>query len=167
MRYTLFLLMLCSVVYGADQPSVSFDVQRATDDQLALVKKAEKALDLTVRSQCFADVIMSTKMVMTKGQSNQQVLDSLRAERGVIPVVVYYQPWYKPSKVVGFTYATDPAIHFRDAALHSVCDVASLAGHEGMGHKLGGYDHSYRHPEKNSVPYTINAAVDKCCPNLL
>lgn len=144
----------------------------ASDDQVQLVTSAEALIQTTTDSECFHDFILKRALVMdqdsdnsTNGMTNMEVLLKIRLASGQIPVVVYHQPWWKPSSVAGYRNVGETTIHLRDTSLDSMCDTASLIAHEAIGHVIGGWDHDYEPTEERpfSVPYSINQGFTECC----
>lgn len=146
-------------------------ISNATDAQANLIGQASLKITETINSDCFGQFMMARGLILDKsangtdGLSNTEVLQIIQSATGAIPVTVYHQPWIKPSSVMGYRNVGESLIHLRDTSLDSVCDTASLIGHEAIGHVLGGWDHDYNpsYQRQFSVPYSINAGFTMCC----
>lgn len=157
---------------GSVTPTVFFHpIEFATMTQDALLLVAQQKMADVVAGQCFADFLLARPMIQTNDLANSVVLAKLRAVSIAVPVDIYHIPWYQPwgRSVMGYRNVGERRIHIRDTSLltppNTLCDIASLAGHEILGHLGGGFDHDYYYsPSREfSVPYSINAAFSACC----
>lgn len=133
--------------------------------QSQFILEAEQKTNETVNSTCFASFMLERKLIDTNGLDNQQVVESLVGKNTVTDIEMYWTL----KRVLGYTLPNQPEgkykiwVNSRYMMQWNRCDLASLLGHE-TSHKKG-YGHSYRATPSRpySVPYSINAAFDKCC----
>lgn len=155
---------------GAPQVRVHFTSSSdATPQQAALVAQAELRAAQVVASDCFGAFILTRPMVQTNGLSSAQVLERIRSVQGTIPVTWYWPSWWQRlhNVVDGYELPGDNTAYVNAslAGSFSVCDLASLLDHEGIGHALGGWSHDFNATSRRpySVPYSINAGFSACC----
>lgn len=126
---------------------------------------AGQKLNEVRKSQCFFDSLKNRKMIETNGKTSEEVAIHLQSVSGSIPV-----QWYlaRFTKAVAYRNVGSPIIHFNRKYFSyksSDCSIASTLGHEGLGHVLGEYGHSFNWTKERdySVSYSINYAIDLCC----
>jgi len=108
------------------------------------------------------------KLVQTNGKTNDQVIEHIKAWSSATPIPIkFYSPGLFQSKgVIGYTYPNDPTIYlnrsYRNKYVWSDAAEASNLFHE-ISHKWG-YDHDFKATAQrpNSVPYSLNRAVESC-----
>lgn len=140
-------------------PDSTFTKKEAAEEALVQAK-----VQGVLFSECFSDILLHkrTQLLRTGGRSREEVLRHLRQSQATVGVTLYY----KNNNVVGYRNEGSSTVHanrkFFDRA--SLCGKASNTLHE-ISHILG-YTHDFnRTPERPfSVPYSINYAVESCCP---
>lgn len=146
--------------------SVIFTVDgTATANERALISQASDKVRETVASQCFQDFISKRPMIQTNGKTPSEVASHVRSLTGIITVSMYYKRW---SSAVAYRQPPEMKINLNRSfftPLKTPCEWASTMAHEGLGHALGSYEHSFK-PTKDrdlSVPYSMNRAFEFCC----
>jgi hypothetical protein len=145
---------------------------KATDAEVQALQEAASIVNVVKRSTCLREFMAARKLIGTNGRTSKQVAAHLQALGGTIHVAFYYRCNIHssscPAPTSAVAYRQPPAdmifinrAHF-DVG-HSDFDLYELAGtlaHEGIGHLLGGYDHSFEWtPSRDfSVPYSISGA---------
>jgi len=134
-------------------------------DEILFVTAASDKVNEVVQSKCFSDFMLSRDLIQTKGQSNQEVVNTLKSAKGKINVK-FYRKRFTSEMAVRYVPSTD--INFNRVywtGNTKVCEWASTLAHEGLGHALGNYDHDFRYSKSRdfSVPYSINKAFKQCC----
>lgn len=169
-----FMFFLTLLVSFAVDAAVNFipDTKYSTKAEQAKIIEAGKKVNEVVASQCFADFITKRKMNETKGKTSEQVLADLRSLSGDVPVKMYTRcmrfGWRcpKPTSAVAYRQPPEVAINLNRVAFpvsETTCEWASTMAHEGLGHALGNYDHSFDWtPTRDfTVPYTLGGSVKK------
>jgi hypothetical protein len=143
-----------------------------TEVELKALSKSASIANAVKNSDCFRTFITRRKIVEANGRTPQEVADHLQDLQGIVPVAFYHR-CLKASpdcRVTGqaIAYRQPPQIKIFINRAHfdvstSDFDVYELAGtlaHEGFGHLLGGYDHSFEWTASRdfSVPYSISGA---------
>lgn len=146
--------------------SVIFSVDgSATATERALISQASDKVRETVASQCFQDFISKRPMIQTNGKTPSEVASHVRSLTGIITVSMYFKKW---SSAVAYRQPPEMKINLNRSfftARKTPCEWASTMAHEGLGHALGSYEHSFK-PTKDrdlSVPYSLNRAFELCC----
>ena len=142
------------------------------DYEIALIKKAQDKMNEVVQSSCFYNYISNRKMIQTNGMNSKQVAEFLQNIKGEVPVSFFYKAMktrLNPfgSSVVAVRYPPSTQINFNRAYYgegSNLCEFSGTAFHE-TSHALGEFDHDYYESDSRyySVPYSINAAFEKCC----
>ena len=139
------------------------------------IRAIEEAGDIANRvknSDCFREFMASRRLIETNGRTPSEVVFQLQALSGQIPVGLYFRclegsvGCTSPTSAVAYRQPPDNTIYVNRAYYNisvGTVDLYELAGslaHEGIGHVLGGYDHSYTWtPQRDlSVPYSISGA---------
>lgn len=147
--------------------SVSFipDHKYTNPTEKAIIEKAGIKVNEVVKSHCFHDFISSRAMIQTKNLSSKAVADQISNLSGLVDVSMYFKRW---SSAIAYRQPPQLKINLNRnyfTASKNICQWASTMAHEGLGHALGNFEHSFK-PTKDrdySVPYSINAAFDHCC----
>lgn len=144
---------------------VTFIPDSKNKEEIMLVTVASDKVNETIQGDCFKKFMLERNLIQTKGQSNEQVVQTLRSAKGTIKVK-FYKKWMSSEIAVRYPPSSD--INFNRnfwTGITNVCKWASTLAHEGLGHVLGDYDHDFRYSKSRdfSVPYSINFAFDACC----
>lgn len=159
-------------------PNHGFNIQfkavegYATSAEKRKIKAAEKAVNETVQSKCFADFMNNRNMIETNGKFRAEVVEDLQTRKDTIPVSMYYRCMkfgircVAPTSAVAYRQPPSKTINLNRAAFSvsdSDCDWASTMMHE-TSHVFG-YTHSFKWtPERDyTVPYSINKIFTACC----
>ena len=188
MRYTLCILLLTtlalaggrhaainpSAIHASPSPSpissdkIGIEFQAVdyytTPAERIKIKQVGALVNQVVQSQCFGDFMSTRRLIQTNGRTNAEVIAHIRSLAGVVPVEMYYRRF---GSAVAYRNPGSPTIHLNRKAFwpgQSDVEWASVMTHEGVGHALGEYGHDFNwSPSRDfSVPYSMNAAVEKC-----
>ncbi len=147
---------------------VGFDpVKNYSAKDLAALRKAEVLSNELLQSQCFSDFMIKRALIQTGGKTPMQVVEHLKTRNLTVPVTMYYSR----KNVVGYRNVGSPIVYtnLKFHAGSTACARASNLTHEwshvpdettGIGY---GHDYKATRQRPYSVPYSINAAFDKCC----
>jgi hypothetical protein len=148
----------------------------STQAQRVKIKAAEKVLNETIHSKCFADFMTSRKLIQTQGKTPTQVVAHLQGLSGDVPVKMYYSRF---SSAVAYRQPPSMVINLNTRNFYptlSNCEWAATMAHESLGHSLGSYEHDYKWNKARSfsVPYSIGGgdtvsggdAFQKCCKEM-
>lgn len=145
----------------------------ATPEEQNMINQMSSKVESVVKSDCFKNFLLKTRLIQTGGRSNQEVLSHILSLKGDVPVVMYYRcmkSFKCPFGTSAVAYRKPPKteINLNRAYFDygdSVCEWASTVAHEGLGHTLGGYDHDFNWNKDRdySVPYSLNRAFTECC----
>lgn len=148
------------------------DAPLSAAERLALHQAGELA-NAVKNSSCFGAFLASRQMIETNGRTSHEVAAGLQALHGTVPVAFYYRcdkaspACPDPTRAVAYRQPPEGTIfinraHFNADRRHiDIYELAGTLAHEGFGHLLGGYDHSFTWtPDRDfSVPYSINGAA--------
>lgn len=160
MKLLFVLLFISSSCFGMDYLSIR-KCTNCKDKEWKFIQEALVKTNETVNSTCFAAFMLQRKLIQTGGLNNKEVVESLVGKNTEIDVEMYWTV----RRVLGYTIegVNKEWINRRYMMSWNRCDLGSLLGHE-TAHKKGyGHDFYYSPPRNFSVPYSINAAFDKCC----
>lgn len=150
-------------------------VDEASDVEIRAIARAAEIVDVVLHSDCFETFIASRQLLQTNGRTPEQVASHLQRLTGTVPVAFYFRclegspNCSSPTSAVAYRQPPDRTVFINRAYYNAQLrdfDVYELAGslaHEGIGHALGGYEHSYDWtPLRDwSVPYSISGASHK------
>jgi hypothetical protein len=143
-----------------------------TPAEAAALARAAAMVNIVRGSECFRAFLADRRLIETGGRSPAEVAEDLRAVSGTIPVAFYRRcgrlaaDCPTPTQAVAYRQPSQVKI-FVNRAFFDVTaegfDAYQLAGtlaHEGLGHLLGGYTHTFNWtPGRDfSVPYSIAGA---------
>lgn len=161
--YTLAFLFACPLGFGS-APAVDFVEivkHNFSDAQKAKLAEFLPVMNKTMAGQCFGDFMLERKLVQANGKSNKEVLEHLRSSKVKVELISYWSL----SGTIGYTYPDVNKIWLnnRIQSGFTPCESASNLAHEAS-HKIG-YGHDFYATDRRpySVPYSINAAFNKCC----
>lgn len=132
-----------------------------TVSQENLVRRGAIKASQTILSQCFVDFMMEREMVQTEARTNQEVLASIVMAQVQVDVATYWTL----KKVHGYTLNGVNKIWINRKYMKgwNECEIAAFLGHEAT-HKIGyGHDKYATKRRPFSVPYSVTAAIQKCC----
>lgn len=136
-------------------------VKNYTSEELEVLAIAESLANQLVKSACFANFMMNRGLIDTNGKQPIEVINHLANLTLNVPVTMYY----KFNNVVGYRNVGSPIVYTnrRFHAGATACSRASNLTHEWS--HVAGYSHDYNATRSRplSVPYSINAAMEKCC----
>jgi hypothetical protein len=135
--------------------------------QRAKIKRAGALVNQVLQSECAKRWLTARKMIDTDGMHSAAVAENIKSLIGVVPVEMYSRclgSWPCTS-AVAYRNVGSPTIHLNSRAFElSDPDVmwARTMAHEGAGHALGGYGHSFKWtPQRDySVPYSLGGSTD-------
>ena len=141
------------------------DLKYTNASEKAIIEKASLKLNEVTHSTCFHDFISNRKMIQTNNKTPSEVASHLASLNGHIDVLMYFNRW---TSAIAFRQPPSLKINLNRnyfTASKSICQWASTMAHEGLGHALGNYEHSFNATKDRdySVPYSINAAFEMCC----
>lgn len=162
---------------------ISFDPVEyySTPTERLKIKRVGELVNRVVQSKCFADFMRGEKLTWTGGRTPDQVVRHLQSLSAHVPVQMYYRcmrSWHCPTGTTAVAYRNpgDPTIHINQAVFfpeQSDCEWAGTFAHEGDGHAIGEYDHSFEWTleREYTVPYKMGGskpqyggdAFEKCC----
>jgi hypothetical protein len=168
------LFFLALTLSFVSQAAVDFvpDVITTSAAEKAKILEAGKKVNEVVASQCFADFITKRSMLDTKGKSSAEVLADLRSIKGVVPVKMYTRCMRRsfrcpvPTSAVAYRQPPETSINLNRVAFpvkETTCEWAATMAHEGLGHALGNYGHSFDWtPTRDfTVPYSLGGSKQK------
>ena len=175
---TIAITMSTSTSMGRSQGTVEFLVQRgsqggdATAEEVEALTRASQIANSVKNSDCFHEFLSSRNLIETNGHTPLQVAAHLQGLSGKLPVSFYFRclggshDCNSPTFAVAYRQPPDPTVYINRAyydVRRADFDVYELAGslaHEGIGHSLAGYEHSYNWtPDRDfSVPYSVSGA---------
>jgi hypothetical protein len=143
-----------------------------SEAEIQAIDHAANIANAVKNSDCFRRFIAGRQMIETNGATADQVAANLQSLHGVVPVAFYYRcnmasvDCREPTQAVAYRQPPQIKIFINRAhfdVTRSDFDLYELAGtfaHEGFGHLLGGYGHSFAWTETRdfSVPYSISGA---------
>lgn len=146
---------------------VGFKCVGCTKAQATKVASAELMANEVLQGTCFQDFMAKRPMIWTQGKTDQQVIDQLKSTNLTVPVHYYWGTtiFGKCNGTIGYRQPPYPDVYFNECyhQYYDACDEASNGTHE-WSHTVG-YGHPFK-PTNNrgyTVPYSINAAFEKCC----
>jgi hypothetical protein len=188
LRHPPFLLPLtffaCLLVSFYADAAVNFVpvAKTASPAERAKIIEAGKKVNEVVASQCFADFITKRQMLETNGKTSAQVLEHLRSISGDVPVKMYTRCMKfgfrcpAPTSAVAYRQPPETSINLNRVAFpvkETTCEWAATMAHEGLGHALGNYGHSFEWTKTRdlTVPYSLGGskqtnggdAFTNCC----
>lgn len=147
--------------------SVTFKplVKYTTATERAIIERASLKVNEVIASQCFKNFMLSRAMIETNNRTSSEVYSHIASLRGLVDVSMYFKRW---SSAIAYRQPPSLKINLNRnyfTASKNNCQWASTMAHEGLGHSLGGYSHSFydNANRDRSVPYSLNAAFEKCC----
>jgi hypothetical protein len=142
----------------------------ATKSEKEKIRLAGEKINEILGSECALSVFQRTKMIDTEGRTNSGVYQHIYSLSGEVPVKMYYRCFGRFPCTSAVAYRVPPydTINLNRAVFSSrasVCKFASTMSHEGIGHALGEYGHSYKFTKDRefSIPYVLNKVIDQCC----
>lgn len=142
-----------------------------TKAQRAKIAAAAVKVKEVLGSQCFADFMSKRKLMDTDGRTPTQVVEHLRGLKGTVPVKIYYRCMQfnvfkcpAPTSAVAYRQPPSKEINLNGYAFTldmSDCEWAATMAHEGLGHSMGEYGHSFDWTATRdfSVPYSLGGSV--------
>ncbi len=133
-----------------------------------LFKKVETKLNETLKSSCFKDEFLKTKIDILQNYPDDFVKKNIKTNLDAYNHITSQ----KLSVGIGFYKAFGSAVAYRDQSTiyfntrkigaWSVADFESTAGHEST--LVMGYDHFFNpsYERDNSLPYIMNVIIEKC-----
>lgn len=144
----------------------------STKAERVKIKAAEIKVNQVIQSSCFADFMLTRKLIQTDGRSRSQVVAHIQGMRDTVPVNMYYR---QRTSAVAYRNEGEKDINLNRKYFSpnlDDCEWASTLSHESM-HAIGEYDHDYEwSPSRSySVPYSVGggdtaqggSAFDQCC----
>ena len=141
----------------------------ATEQEKALIAQAQDAANRTIQGDCFRNWMSSQKMNNTNGRTAAQVAAHLQGLSGEIVVRMYYRSLKETSALasayVGGMIVGSGRVHqvmlnsaYFTGAQTPCRWAATLGGHEGLGHSMGGYGHSqeWTRSREDTIPYLLS-----------
>lgn len=145
----------------------------STPAQRLKTASAGRKVNEVLQSQCFRDFMLAQNLKETGGRTRLQVVDHLQSLRAIIPVNFYYSRW---SSAVAYRQPPSMDININTKFLGANtpdCELAATFAHEGAGHSVGEYDHSYKwtRDREDSVAYVLGGRANayggdvfvRCC----
>jgi hypothetical protein len=144
----------------------------ATDAEVKALREAAKIVNVVKSSACFRKFMADRKLIEANGRTSDQVAAHLQALRGTVRVAFYHRCNTRssvcaaPTSAVAYRQPPEEKV-FINRAYFDVArsgfnsyELAGTLAHEGIGHLLGGYGHSFEWtPSRDfSVPYSISGA---------
>lgn len=145
----------------------------STVKERELINLASVKIEETVKSECFKDFMLKSKLLETQGKSNTEVLAHILGMSDVIPVKIYFNRF---SSAIAYRQPPEKTINLNRKYFTtrlSLCRWAATMAHEALGHSIGNYAHSFKWSVEReySVPYKLGGAQErygsnafsKCC----
>ena len=170
----LIVTIALSTSMARSHGTIEFVIQGgdATSEEVGAIVRAAEIANAVKNSDCFHEFMASRKLIETNGHTPRQVAVHLQGVSGKLPVSFYFRclagsrDCNSPTFAVAYRQPPDPTVYVNRAyydVSRADFDVYELAGslaHEGIGHSLAGYEHSYDWtPDRDfSVPYSISGA---------
>ena len=145
----------------------------ATKAEIEKIARAANKLQEVVDSKCFADWLGAQKMNQANGRTSAEVVLHLRSLTDVVPVKMYTRRF---SSAVAYRQPPHKTINLNRTFFKlslSDCRWAATMAHEGHGHAIGGYGHSFNwtREREDTVPYILSGrkaqyggdVFSKCC----
>jgi hypothetical protein len=145
----------------------------ATKAEIEKIARAAAKAQEVLSSQCFADYISAQTMNQTNGRTAKEVVEHLRSLTDIVPVKMYTRRF---SSAVAYRQPPHKTINLNRSFFKlsvSDCRWAATMMHEGHGHAIGGYGHSFdwTRQREDTVPYVLSGrkakyggdVFSKCC----
>jgi hypothetical protein len=170
----LMIMMVAHAASGEALGQVEFVpiAEGASDLEIRAITNAGEIANAVKNSDCFRQFIANRRLVETNGRTPSEVSRQIQALSGRIAVGLYFRclqgtpDCASPTSAVAYRQPPDTTIYLNRAyydLADGEFDVYEMAGslaHEGIGHVLAGYDHSFDWTSLRdwSVPYSISGA---------
>lgn len=155
--------------------AITFDVDTkyASKWEQSKIAKAAIKVNETVGSQCFYDFMSKRALISTNGKTPVQVVEHLRSIKEPVKVKMYSRCMRfnvfrcpAPTSAVAYRQPPEKIINLNRVAFNSRvsdCKWASTMAHEGLGHALGNYGHTFEWTAIRdfTVPYSLGGSVKK------
>ena len=132
-----------------------------TKDEKEIIAQASQKISDVVASKCFYDFFINRKLVDANGKTSAQVIEHLRSINDTVEIKLYYKAF---GSAIAYRQPPQKVINLNRKAFSKatpVCKWAATMAHEGLGHALGEYGHSFKWNAQRdfSVPYSLGGSV--------